>query len=230
MRFERTNIDGCAAGGVCISGFSFSLGVAYTDDADSMARCLVARQSVLHRLAAAAVEMWRGTRMLVWRQLLQRHVLLHKVPVVDQPSVIPADQALDSLFDSFSDCLSDNAAGQQPDIAGIAGAIADRRAAIDMLIGEGSVMSAACRLMTLAMTVAAHFAKDGLYNFIGNEFNPDRTLTQIHESVLAALTSDGVPAASRRHVADYMKKAMAELRETDAWTYFRFPTFLRHIP
>lgn len=31
--------------------------------------------------AQAAVEIWQGTRMLPWRQLLQRYVLLHRMPV-----------------------------------------------------------------------------------------------------------------------------------------------------
>lgn len=39
--------------------------------------------SIFNTLAAAAVEMWQGTRLLIWRQLLQRHVLLHKVPVAE---------------------------------------------------------------------------------------------------------------------------------------------------
>lgn len=34
--------------------------------------------------APAAVELWQGTRMLTWRQLLQRHVLLHKQPVREE--------------------------------------------------------------------------------------------------------------------------------------------------
>lgn len=32
-------------------------------------------------LASAAVEVWQGARLLVWRKLLQRYVLLHKEPV-----------------------------------------------------------------------------------------------------------------------------------------------------
>lgn len=42
------------------------------------------RSSLFTQLTAAAVEIWKGTRFLVWRQLLQRYVLLHKVPVIDQ--------------------------------------------------------------------------------------------------------------------------------------------------
>ena len=42
------------------------------------------KHSTFNILVSAAVEIWKGTRLLVWRQLLQRYVLLHKVPVIDQ--------------------------------------------------------------------------------------------------------------------------------------------------
>lgn len=220
--------DGCSVASV--SGFSILLDVDYDDtDIDSMARLAWASlinpadgRTSLSDMTSAAVEMWQGTRLLVWRQLLQRYVLLHKVPVVDQPSVIPADNALDSLFVNGDD--------RPLDIDAIVSAIADRRAAIDRMLDSGNVMPAVCRFFTLAMTFADHFAKDRLYNIIGDAFNPDRTLTQIYESIIAALSTDSVSAASRRHATVYIKKGMAELRETDAWKYFHFPTFLRHIP
>lgn len=34
----------------------------------------------------------------MWRQLLQRYVLLHKVPVADLPSVIVSDTGLEEKF------------------------------------------------------------------------------------------------------------------------------------
>lgn len=230
LRFESVPIVPDGSSAASVSGFSISLAVDYDDtDIDRMARlawmslCNPADGCTpLSAITAAAVEMWQGTRLLVWRQLLQRYVLLHKVPVVDQPSVIPSDNALDSLFNSGD--------GRPLDIDAIVGAIADRRAAIDSMLDSGNVMSAACRFFTLAMTVADRFAKDSLYNFIGDAFDPDSTLTQTYESVIAALSTDSVSAATRRHVAVYIKKGMAELRETDAWKYFHFPTFLRCLP
>lgn len=77
-----------------ISGFYHDTTVNYDlSHADCMATQVVAALkvplpdapslSIFNALAAAAVEMWQGTRLLIWRQLLQRHVLLHKVPVAE---------------------------------------------------------------------------------------------------------------------------------------------------
>ncbi len=67
-----------------IGGFSIDTGIAYTEDQEELGRSVNAffaqRTSLFTSLASAAVEMWQGTRLLVWRKLLQRHVLLHKVP------------------------------------------------------------------------------------------------------------------------------------------------------
>lgn len=73
-----------------IGGFSIETDIDYTDDVDAMARSVAettfnTQHSTFNILVAAAVEMWKGTRLLVWRRLLQRYVLLHKVPVVEQP-------------------------------------------------------------------------------------------------------------------------------------------------
>ena len=78
---------------VCgIGGFSIDTDINYTDDVDAMAKAIAKVLNIQHStfniLVAAAVEVWQGARFLVWRKLLQRYVLLHKIPVVDQPSVI----------------------------------------------------------------------------------------------------------------------------------------------
>ncbi len=79
-RFEKVN---------GIGGFSIETDIDYTNDIDAMAKAVAKAFSIQHStfniLVAAAVELWKGTRLLVWRQLLQRYVLLHKVPVIDQP-------------------------------------------------------------------------------------------------------------------------------------------------
>lgn len=79
-QFEKTN---------GIGGFSMETDADYTPDIEELGRrahtFFTLHPSLLALLMSAAVEMWKGTRLLVWRQLLQRHVLLHKVPVVDQP-------------------------------------------------------------------------------------------------------------------------------------------------
>lgn len=80
-RFEKVN---------GIGGFSIETDIDYTNDIDAMAKAVAKAFSIQHStfniLVSAAVEIWKGTRLLVWRQLLQRYVLLHKVPVIDQPS------------------------------------------------------------------------------------------------------------------------------------------------
>ena len=72
-----------------IGGFSIDTDIDYTEDVEAMAKTVAEvldiQHSVFNILASAAVEIWKGTRLLVWRQLLQRYVLLHKVPVIDQP-------------------------------------------------------------------------------------------------------------------------------------------------
>ena len=40
-----------------------------------------AARRLTEAVAPAAVEMWQGTRLLIWRRLVQRYVLLHKAPV-----------------------------------------------------------------------------------------------------------------------------------------------------
>lgn len=78
-RFEKVN---------GIGGFSIETDIEYTNDIDAMAKAVAKafniQDSTFNILVSAAVEIWKGTRLLVWRQLLQRYVLLHKVPVIDQ--------------------------------------------------------------------------------------------------------------------------------------------------
>ena len=71
-----------------IGGFSIETDIVYTEDMEELGRraneFFTLHSSLFTQLTAAAVEIWKGTRLLVWRQLLQRYVLLHKVPVIDQ--------------------------------------------------------------------------------------------------------------------------------------------------
>ncbi len=72
-----------------IGGFSIETDIDYTTDIEELGRkaheFFTHHSSPFTQLTAAAVEIWKGTRLLVWRKLLQRYVLLHKVPVIDQP-------------------------------------------------------------------------------------------------------------------------------------------------
>ena len=67
-----------------IAGFSLTLpGVHLAAGEDPMERDEVrtAVTRLIDAAAPAAVEMWQGTRLVFWRKLLQRYVLLHKLPV-----------------------------------------------------------------------------------------------------------------------------------------------------
>ena len=72
-----------------IGGFSIETDVDYTTDIEDLGKrtyeFFTKQPSLLPQLTSAAVEIWKGTRLLVWRQLLQRYVLLHKMPAIDQP-------------------------------------------------------------------------------------------------------------------------------------------------
>ena len=74
-----------------IGGFSIETDIAYIEDVEELAskvhQYFTHHSLLFTQLTAAAVEVWKGTRLLVWRQLLQRYVLLHKVPVIDQPAL-----------------------------------------------------------------------------------------------------------------------------------------------
>ncbi len=78
--FEFEKISG-------IPGFSIETDIDYTTDLEELGRkaneFFTLRSSLFTQLVSATVEIWQGTRLLVWRQLLQRYVLLHKVPVTD---------------------------------------------------------------------------------------------------------------------------------------------------
>ena len=79
-KFERIN---------GIGGFSIETDVDGTTDIEELGKrtheFFIQYSSPFTQLTSAAVEIWKGTRLLVWRRLLQRYVLLHKVPVIDQP-------------------------------------------------------------------------------------------------------------------------------------------------
>lgn len=228
-------IGGKAAKPQSISGFSLSLDVAYDADdcvrmGDEAARALAhgGLSGTMHPafscIVASAVEIWQGTRFLVWRQLLQRSVLLHKVPVADRESVISDDQSIERAFGSMS--------GGENGVAELSECLLSVSAEINAMAADGRLMQAACRLLTLTMAFSTHFAREGLYNYIGETFNPDRTLTDSYANLMDQLetslrTSDSSTFTRLVHAGSHMLKGMAELRDTDSWKYFKFPAFLR---
>ena len=242
VRFERV-------GG--IGGFSMKLDVDYDAmDVERMARAVASqlRQtgSAFQAVTAAAVEMWQGTRLLVWRQLLQRHVLLHKVPVADLPSVITHDAALDAAFHDADGKLN---------IPGVSAALDGKCQIIDLHLRQGQLPQAVFTFLSVAQVLSFHFPKDELYNYLSATFNPDTTLSSIFSSITAAMTeafnkgkkaeafnkgkkaeafNKGKNAEAVKenspilHLAAHLHRGMVELREQDSWKYFKFPSFLKH--
>ena len=172
-RFEKVNQ---------IGGFSLDMDIPYTEDIQEMARQAVAQlqasgdaPSFLSQTTAAAVEMWQGARLLMWRQLLQRYVLLHKVPVADLPSVIASDIELEEKFKPQEGRL------QMEDIAQ---ALLQRQEQITGYLANGQLQQAAIRFLAMTKVISAHFAKDELYNYIRADFNPNETCTALFDAII----------------------------------------------
>lgn len=212
---------------VCgIGGFTFSLDSTYYEtDAEAMAQTIEAQlrapDSAFQQIVAAAVEVWQGARLLVWRQLLQRHVLLHKVPVADMPSVISADPSFDAqiAMQGGTVCLE-----------AMAAALGDKAAAINQLLQRGQLVQAIFSFLSASLVLSSHFAADGHYNYISPAYNPDAVLTALFGDITQRLMQpgkDNIPSPSRSHIAAHLCKGMAELQRQDSWLYFKFPSFLK---
>ena len=159
-KFERAN---------GIGGFSIETDIDYTDDMEELGRraneFFTLHSPLFTQLTAAAVEMWQGARMLVWRQLLQRYVLLHKVPVVDLPSVISPDSKMEDAFVKTDGKL---------DIAKISEALAEARKTIEEHLENEELAKAVFRLLSASLVFSSHFAQDEMYNYVTDTFNLSR--------------------------------------------------------
>jgi len=215
-----------------IGGFSITTDVDAMENKEELARktneFFQLHPALLGSLTAAAVEVWQGARLLVWRQLLQRYVLLHKVPVADLPSVISSDQ-------EFADCF-----GQTEDpkgnIQNASLVLKKREASIREFLEKGQLPQAVFRLLSTTLVLSSHFAKDDLYNYIGESFNPDQTCTALFDSIFQELKKNERKRGDSEekekqvrlyHAAVCLHKGMVELTQQDSWTYFKFPTFLK---
>ena len=171
------------------------------------AKCL---DSFINTIASAAVELWQGTRLLMWRQLLQRHVLLHKVPVSDTQTVITPDKNIDKCFITPTDEAS---------MSLIATKLNTYAAEIERLIANGSVYSAVTIFLQIIHATSVHFVKDDHYNFVTSGNPIDDLCTQMFNTLLPHLDD---------HTRRYTQKGMQELQANDAWRYFKQPTCLNH--
>lgn len=208
-RFEKVNQ---------IGGFSLDMDIPYTEDIQEMARQAVAllqtscdAPSFLAQTTAAAVEMWQGARLLMWRQLLQRYVLLHKVPVADLPSVITSDMELEEKFKLQEGKLQ---------IGDIAQTLQKRQQQIAAYLENGQLQQAVIRFLAMTKVISVHFAKDELYNYITEDFNLNDTCTSLFDTIVQK-------TGKHKSVVNYLYKGMVELQQEDAWMYFKYPSFLK---
>ena len=201
-----------------IGGFSLDMDIPYTEDIQEMARQAVAllhtsgdAPSFLAQTTAAAVEMWQGARLLMWRQLLQRYVLLHKVPVADLPSVITSDMELEEKFKLQEGKLQ---------IGDIAQTLQKRQQQIAAYLENGQLQQAVIRFLAMTKVISVHFAKDELYNYITDDFNLNDTCTSLFDTIVQK-------TGKHKSVVNYLYKGMVELQQEDAWMYFKYPSFLK---
>ncbi len=208
-KFEKTN---------GIGGFSIETDIDYSDDVEELAskanEFFILHPSLFTQLTAAAVEMWQGARMLVWRKLLQRYVLLHKVPVVDLPSVISHDSKMEEAFAKTDGKL---------DINNISVALAKAKKTIEEHLKEGKLADAVFKFLSSSLVFSAHFAEDELYNYITDTFNPDNTFMELFNAIIEQLDTN----KNCSLLVSHLHKGMVELQGQDSWTYFKFPSFLK---
>ena len=211
-----------------IGGFSIETDIHYTDDLEELGKkaneffthpCLPQQPSIscpsrFTPLSAAAVEVWQGARMLVWRKLLQRYVLLHKVPVVDLPSVISPDSKTEEAFIKVDGKL---------DITKLATVLAETKETIEEHLEKGKLADSVFKFLSSSFVFSAHFAPDELYNDLTATFNPDNTFSELFNKIITSLGKK----KSCTLLVSHLHKGMIELQQQDSWTYFKFPSFLK---
>ncbi|MGN1375497.1 MAG: hypothetical protein ACI4V5_02970 [Prevotella sp.] len=159
-------------------------------------------------VSSAAVELWQGTRLLMWRQLLQRHVLLHKTPVSDAPTVITHNSDIDKCFIPPTG---------EATMQTIAANLETYATEVGRLVDGGSVYSALTLFLQIAQAASEHFVTDDHYNYITSGNPVDALCTQVFETLKPHL---------RGNVQQYALKGMKELQANDSWRYFKHPTCL----
>lgn len=209
FKFEKVN---------GIGGYSIETDVDYVDDTEELGRRIneyfALHSSLLTQLTSAAVEVWQGARLLVWRKLLQRYVLLHKVPVVDLPSVISHDAKAEEAFVKTDGKL---------DISKISGVLTETKSAIEEYIEMGELAKAVFKLLSTSLIFSSHFAQDELYNYITDTFNPDASITSLFNKIIEHLEKNNRYSSLLCH----LHKGIVELQAQDSWKYFKFPSYLK---
>ncbi|MDO4159433.1 MAG: hypothetical protein Q4D41_03135 [Prevotellaceae bacterium] len=169
--------------------------------------------TLIERCSPTAVEMWQGTRLLSWRQLLQRYVLLHKIPVASRESVIPVNPELEQVFSADNIDSGCNKISQllKPYIQEV-----ERRLAI------GNYRIASILFLQIMQTLTRHFIRDEHYNHIQDTYSPDSDCTHIYDLLLTNANKGNVDKTDIK----YLIKGMKELRLTLSFISYGFPSCL----
>lgn len=171
-------------------------------------------QSLVDEVVPSAVEIWQGTRLQEWRQLLQRYVLLHKIPISDLPNVITDNPELDSIFG-----LQD--ADGNPDLASIADRLAAIGPTVTSNLQHGEPFKAVSLFLQVAKNVGRLFIDKEIYNNVKDGgYILDPVCTHMYEAVRTDIHDDPV--------LRYLDKGLDELSQMDSYRYFRIPSFLKH--
>lgn len=172
-------------------------------------------KSLIAAIVPVAIEIWQGTRLQEWRQRLQRYVLLHKVPVIDLPSVIGNDVKLESLFNTKD-------SEGNPDLIGIVNGIKEYIDKVHDAYKEGNLYKAVSLFLMIAKYTASSFVEKEMYNFIGAYgYEPDNILSKLYNEIIAPIYN--------KQIKGLLDRGYGELCGMDAWKYFHLPSFLKHI-
>lgn len=170
-------------------------------------------KKLIDTIVPVAVELWQGTRLSEWRQVLQRYVLLHKVPIIDQPSVIEEDGKLEVLFNAKTP-------EGLPDWNVIADGLKDYSLKARKAYDEGNIYKSVSIFLKVAKQTGASFVDNELYNYLGeNGYEPDAICTKIYDELIAPIQDP--------QIKKFLHRGYAELSEKDAWKYFHLPSFLK---
>jgi transcription antitermination factor NusG len=184
------------------------------------AEAILGKGSPHYVLLAAAAEIWQGTRMLRWRQLLQRSVLLHKVPVIDRPNVVETDEALNASLSAHNGSF---------DVVAAMAALGAKTAEINDCMQSQKLLQGVTAFLNAAKTVSLRFFADDHYNCLAGGYAPDEAMGAMFDIVSDALTAGPASRKQRTTAAGFLLRAAQELRELDAWRFFKFPSFLKRL-
>lgn len=186
-----------------IGGFSLEIG----DDEYATV------QRLIEIVAPAMVEIWQGTRLQQWRQLLQRYVLLHKVPIADMPSVIIPNDTIDRIFQEKDE-------NGYPDLRKITSLLSGIEELFRDHLQKDHPDEAVTLFLQACQGLSTHYVKDEHYNFIPSEgYLPDKLCSKM----FAALQAQPLPDS----VQDYLRRGIEELQASNSWKYFHLPSCLR---